>query len=111
MFRRREAEARHWYEEAIRLDPWSPEARGAAGAFYLEQHDLRRALADLADAVNWAPGKPSFLVLRGDALVASGDVGNARLAYEAALKFDPKNAAAKKALKDLDAGKRPAGGP
>ena len=60
------------------------------GTRELKQKDYAGALAAAQDALKMHPDQAPFYRLAGDALLAGGDVKDAKVAYSAALQIDPR---------------------
>jgi Flp pilus assembly protein TadD len=84
-------EARSEYEHAMRLDPKMPEAALNLGILLLNEEPAA-AIAPLERAVELLPTLSRPRTLLGLAYQRSGDQKNAAMAYEAALRLDPKDA-------------------
>jgi tetratricopeptide (TPR) repeat protein len=99
-------EAKRWYDEAVRHDPFYSGAAAAAGGFYLEVGDYRRAARLLKTATSLTSDNADYWALYGDALLSLGDRRGARAAYETSLRYPTESRHASEGLARLDGSTR-----
>ncbi len=89
-------------EKAVKIDPGQIQAASALITYYQRSRQFVKAVA-VAEALNKKrSSNPGLLNILGVVKQAAGDIAGSRLAFTAALKFDPKFAAAQLNLARLD---------
>ena len=85
----RHAEADHWFAEAFRLAPSTPNGPLYWGRALLERRDAVRAAAEFREALRRSPRAEEAREGLGEALAIQGDAAGAAKQYAEALKLTP----------------------
>jgi len=85
------ARAFEYYDEAIRLNPKSPEAFYNRGVAFGQAGQYDRALADLNEAIRLKPSDPDYFTNRGSAHHWTGERNKAIADYDEAIRLNPKH--------------------
>ena len=83
------AQARKYYERAVKLDPKYSEAINNLGTVYYAAKSYRRAISQYRKALKIAPNSASIYSNLGTAYFARKNYKDAALAYKQALALDP----------------------
>ncbi len=93
-------------EDVILYRPHDPETNSQAAMLALELEKLDKAFDYARTAVDHSPDVAAYRTMLGSVYRAQGDIGHAKNEFESALKIDPNDLEARKAVASLRLGRR-----